>query len=199
MKRMEILFATNNENKLKEVQSLLPEEIRLITLTEAGVSGAVPEPFETLHENALHKIRYVLKESGLNAGFSEDSGLFIQSLEGRPGVHSAHYAGPQRNDADNITRVLQEMVQVENRSAFFQTTICLIWDQQEYFFDGICAGSITLQPSGDKGFGYDPIFQPVGADCTFAEMNLDKKNQFSHRQKAVTQLINFFHQVKKNY
>lgn len=197
MKRMDLLFATNNQHKRKEVQSLLPEAIRLVTLEEAGINVDVPEPFETLPENALHKIRFVLKESGLTAGFSEDSGLFIESLQGRPGVHSAHYAGPKRNDAENIERVLEGMKEDINRTAYFQTTICLIWDHQEHFFTGICHGNITRQLSGSKGFGYDPIFQPAGADRTFAEMDLIEKNRYSHRQKAVQQLIDFLHHAKK--
>ncbi len=196
---MEVIFATNNRNKIKEVQSLLPDNIRLITLAEAGVDFELPEPFETLEENARSKIQAILKHTGRGIGFSEDSGLFIEALDGRPGVHSAHYAGPQRSDADNMQQVLEEMNKKSNRSAFFQTTICLIKDGQEFLFTGTCPGSIEYNPLGQNGFGYDPIFRPTGANCTFGEMSLEEKNQFSHRKKAVQQLINYFGGHKKNY
>ncbi len=189
---MEVIFATNNRNKVKEVQSLLPDNIRLITLADAGVNIDLPEPYETLEENARSKIQAILNHTGRSIGFSEDSGLFIEALNGRPGVHSAHYAGAQRIDADNIQRVLNEMKDQANRSAFFQTTICLIRNGQEYFFTGTCPGSIEQSPSGQGGFGYDPIFRPTGAPRTFGEMNLEEKNRYSHRKKAVRQLVDFF-------
>ncbi len=195
---MEVLFATNNQNKLKELQSLVPAGIKLITLSEAGLEEELPEPFESLEENARSKISHALIRTGMSAGFSEDSGLFIQSLDGRPGVHSAHYAGPQRNDSENIQRVLEELINEQNRSAFFQTTICLIWEGEEHFFTGICEGNITHVPVGSGGFGYDPIFVPTGADRSFGQMDLAEKNQYSHRKKAVLQMIDFFHQWKKS-
>lgn len=195
---MEVLFATNNRNKIKEIQSLLPEGIRLIPLSEVGFAGDIPEPYETLEENARTKIEYVLRSSGRSVGFSEDSGLFIRALQGRPGVHSAHYAGPDRNDRQNMNKVLQELEEETNREAFFQTTICLAWENDFHFFTGTCPGRILHSPRGEQGFGYDPIFQPMGSDRSFAEMELREKNQFSHRQKAVQQMIDFFHQAKKS-
>jgi XTP/dITP diphosphohydrolase len=195
---MEVLFATNNQHKAEEIQSLLPADIHLITLKEAGIVEDIPEPFETLEDNARAKIRYILDRCSVSAGFSEDSGLFISALQGRPGVHSAHYAGPHRSDKDNIQKVLTEMKTTPDRDAFFQTTICLIWDNKEYMFTGICPGQITSKPSGDQGFGYDPIFIPQGKAITFAEMNLSEKNQVSHRKKAVLQLIDFLYQAKKS-
>jgi XTP/dITP diphosphohydrolase len=195
---MELIFATNNRNKVQEVQSLLPHSLHLITLAEAGIDIDIPEPFETLQENASIKIETILRISQKNAGFSEDSGLFIPALDGRPGVHSAHYAGPQRRDADNIQRVLAELQGVTDRSAYFQTTICLIWEGKSYFFTGTCPGTITESPKGDGGFGYDPIFCPSGAPCTFGEMSLTEKNEYSHRKKAVAQLIAFLQEVGKN-
>jgi XTP/dITP diphosphohydrolase len=194
---MQILFATNNRNKRQEVQSLLPANMQLLTLGDAGVTAELPEPYESLEENARSKIRFALQRSGLSAGFSEDSGLFIEALGGKPGVHSAHYAGPQRVDADNIQRVLLELEGLIDRTAYFQTTICLIWMGKEYFFHGICPGSITQSTVGHQGFGYDPIFQPAGSDRTFGEMELIEKNGYSHRQKAMQQMIQFLHQTKK--
>ena len=186
---MEILFATNNSHKVREIQSLLPADLRILTLREAGLQEEIPEPFETLEQNAQAKIRYALEHTGIRMGFSEDSGLFVSALGGRPGVHSAHYAGPQRNDADNIQRVLKELEGNSDRAAFFQTTICLHWENQELFFTGICRGTLLATPQGEQGFGYDPIFQPEGADKSFAQMDLTEKNQYSHRQKAVQRLI----------
>lgn len=186
---MEILFATNNSHKVREIQSLLPADLRILTLREAGLQEEIPEPFETLEQNAQAKIRYALEHTGIRMGFSEDSGLFVSALDGRPGVHSAHYAGPQRNDADNIQRVLKELEGNSDRAAFFQTTICLHWENQELFFTGICRGTLLATPQGKQGFGYDPIFQPEGADKSFAQMDLTEKNQYSHRQKAVQRLI----------
>ncbi len=186
---MEILFATNNSHKVREIQSLLPADLRILTLREAGLQEEIPEPFETLEQNAQAKIRYALEHTGIRMGFSEDSGLFVSALGGRPGVHSAHYAGPQRNDADNIQRVLKELEGNSDRAAFFQTTICLHWENQELFFTGICRGTLLATPQGKQGFGYDPIFQPEGADKSFAQMDLTEKNQYSHRQKAVQRLI----------
>jgi XTP/dITP diphosphohydrolase len=195
---MEVLFATNNRHKIEEMQSLLPTDIRLITLKEAGIVEDIPEPFETLEDNARAKIQYILDRCNVSAGFSEDSGLFIPALQGRPGVHSAHYAGPHRSDKDNIQKVLTEMKGIPVRAAYFQTTICLIWDNKEYMFTGICPGQITSQPCGDQGFGYDPIFIPQGSNITFSEMTLSEKNQVSHRKKAVLQLIDFLHPAKKS-
>ncbi len=195
---MEILFATNNSHKVREIQSLLPADLRILTLREAGLQEEIPEPFETLEQNAQAKIRYALEHTGIRMGFSEDSGLFVSALGGRPGVHSAHYAGPQRNDADNIQRVLKELEGNSDRAAFFQTTICLHWENQEFFFTGICRGTLLATPQGEQGFGYDPIFQPEGADKSFAQMDLTEKNQYSHRQKAVQRLIEHLRQVQNS-
>ncbi len=195
---MEILFATNNPHKVREIQSLLPADIRILTLREAGLDQEIPEPFDTLEQNAQAKIQFALQHTGIGTGFSEDSGLFVNALGGRPGVHSAHYAGPQRNDADNIQRVLKELEGHSDRSAFFQTTICLRWDNQDLFFKGICRGTLRSTPQGDQGFGYDPIFQPEGADRSFAQMDLIEKNKYSHRQQAVQQLIDHLRQAQNS-
>lgn len=194
---MELIFATNNRNKVEEVQSLLPSTLHLITLSDAGIEVDIPEPYETLEENARTKIETILGLSGKAAGFSEDSGLFIAALNGRPGVHSAYYAGSQRRDADNIQKVLAELREHSDRSAFFQTTICLIWNGETHFFTGTCPGAIELDPKGNGGFGYDPIFTPNGSTSTFGEMNMDEKNQFSHRKKAVRQLVEFLQTAEK--
>ena len=188
---MELIFATNNKNKVKEVQSLLPETLQLITLSEAGIDAEIPEPFETLEENAHTKIETILRLSYRTNGFSEDSGLFIPALQARPGVHSAHYAGPQRSDADNIQMVLSEMRNQANRSAYFQTTICLIWNGETHFFTGTCPGTIEMAPRGSGGFGYDPIFIPEGFTKTNAELSLEEKNAISHRKKALDELVRY--------
>lgn len=195
---MEILFATHNAHKVQEIQSLLPDDLRILTLSAAGWVEEIPEPFESLEQNARAKILFALDKTGIKNGFSEDSGLFINALGGKPGVHSAHYAGPQRNDADNIQRVLTELEATADRSAFFQTIICLIWEGQEIFFRGICSGTLLSELRGNKGFGYDPIFQPDGADKTFAQMSLTEKNKYSHRKKAMQQLIDFLRQEQKS-
>ncbi|MFM7671209.1 MAG: RdgB/HAM1 family non-canonical purine NTP pyrophosphatase [Bacteroidota bacterium] len=195
---MDILFATNNVHKVREIQSLLPPDLHLITLKEAGLQTEIPEPFETLEENAHAKIQFALERTGMKAGFSEDSGLFVQALQGRPGVHSAHYAGVHRSDTDNMQKVLLEMSGQVDRQAFFQTTICLVWLERVHFFTGTCEGRILLTPKGDQGFGYDPIFQPAAADKSFADMPLAEKNQYSHRQKAFQQMIRFLQDEKKS-
>lgn len=195
---MEILFATNNPHKIQEIQSLLPADVRILTLIEAGLKEEIPEPFETLEQNAEAKIQYALQRTGIRTGFSEDSGLFVTALNGRPGVHSAHYAGNQRSDVDNIEQVLFEMQGAADRSAYFQTTICLIWEGEEKLFTGVCPGTLLSQPMGEGGFGYDPIFQPEGASRSFAQMDLSEKNRYSHRQKAVQQLIAFLRQAQKS-
>jgi len=189
-----LIFATNNEHKVTEIQSLLPKNISVITLKQAGIDIDIPEPYDTLHENAAEKAKTIFDITNKNC-FSEDTGLEIDALQGAPGVHSARYAGKDRNFKANIDKVLAELNGIENRSAQFRTVICLIWNQETYYFEGICRGRISEKNAGTAGFGYDPIFIPEGADKSFAEMSLEEKNKFSHRQKAVTPLFTFLHSL----
>jgi XTP/dITP diphosphohydrolase len=189
-----LIFATNNEHKVSEIQSLLPKDINVITLQQAGINIDIPEPYDTLQENANTKATTIFDLTNQNC-FSEDTGLEIDALNGAPGVHSARYAGEDRNFNANIEKVLTNLKNIENRTAQFRTVICLIWEQKEYYFEGICRGHIAEQNSGTAGFGYDPIFIPEGSDKSFATMTMEEKNTFSHRQKAVTQLFTFLQSI----
>lgn len=191
-----LIFATNNEHKVSEIQSLLPKDINVITLQQAGINIDIPEPYDTLQENANTKAKTIFEITKQNC-FSEDTGLEIDALNGAPGVHSARYAGADRNFNANIEKVLANLKNNENRKAQFRTVICLIWNEKEYYFEGICRGQIAEQNSGTAGFGYDPIFIPEGATKSFAEMTMDEKNTYSHRQKAVTQLFSFLQSINK--
>ncbi len=189
-----LIFATNNEHKVSEIQSLLPKDINVITLQQAGINIDIPEPYDTLQENANTKATTIFELTKQNC-FSEDTGLEIDALDGAPGVHSARYAGADRNFNANIEKVLTNLKNIENRTAQFRTVICLIWEQKEYYFEGICRGHIAEQNSGTAGFGYDPIFIPEGATKSFATMTMEEKNTYSHRQKAVTQLFTFLQSI----
>ena len=191
-----LIFATNNEHKVSEIQSLLPKDINVITLQQAGINIDIPEPYDTLQENANTKAKTIFEITKQNC-FSEDTGLEIDALNGAPGVHSARYASEDRNFNANIEKVLTNLKNIENRTAQFRTVICLIWEQKEYYFEGVCRGQIAEQNSGTAGFGYDPIFTPEGATKSFAEMTMDEKNTHSHRKKAVTQLFTFLQSINK--
>ena len=191
-----LIFATNNEHKVSEIQSLLPKDINVLTLLQAGINIDIPEPYDTLQENANTKAKTIFEITKQNC-FSEDTGLEIDALNGAPGVHSARYASEDRNFNANIEKVLTNLKNIEKRTAQFRTVICLIWEQKEYYFEGVCRGHIAEQNSGTAGFGYDPIFIPEGATKSFAEMTMDEKNTFSHRQKAVTQLFSFLQSINK--
>ena len=187
---MTLVFATNNENKVKEIRSMLGDSFSIITLKEAGIDIDIPEPHDTLEDNAREKSSVIFEMTGKDC-FSEDTGLEIDALDGAPGVLSARYAGEQKLSEDNIAKVLKEMKGQENRKAHFRTVISLILGGQEFQFTGVCTGSILTEIRGGKGFGYDPIFVPDGSDLAFAEMDLAGKNKFSHRGKAFQQLITF--------
>lgn len=191
-----LIFATNNQHKVYEIQTLLPSDIQVITLQQAGIDIDIPEPYNTLQENANTKAKTIFELTNQNC-FSEDTGLEIDALHGAPGVHSARYAGEHKNFNDNIEKVLSNLKNIKNRKARFRTVICLIWNKKEYYFEGICEGKIAEQNSGNEGFGYDPIFIPTGADKSFAAMTMNEKNTFSHRQKAVTQLFTFLQSQDK--
>jgi XTP/dITP diphosphohydrolase len=185
-----LIFATNNRNKVAEIQSLVGSDFEIIPLKEAGIDIDIPEPHDQLEENALEKATTIFNLTQQNC-FSEDTGLEIDCLGGEPGVKSARYAGEDRDFQANIDLVLHKMEGVSSRTAQFRTVICLIWAQQTYYFEGICKGQILTDMQGEKGFGYDPIFVPDGSTKSFASMTMAEKNQFSHRQKAVTQLFQF--------
>jgi XTP/dITP diphosphohydrolase len=185
-----LIFATNNAHKIAEIQSLVGPDFSIIDMKSAGIDIDIPEPHHTLNENALEKAQTIFNITKTNC-FSEDTGLEIEALNGAPGVKSARYAGEDRNFQANIDKVLDQLKNVENRKAQFRTVICLIWEGQTYYFEGICKGHISISMQGEKGFGYDPIFVPEGSNKSFAEMSMEEKNRFSHRQKAVTQLFEF--------
>lgn len=187
---MQLIFATNNQNKINEIKKVVSEEIDILTLKQAGIDIDIPEPYDTLQENAATKSKTIFEITGKNC-FSEDTGLEVNALGGAPGVKSARYAGEPANDGANIQKLLTELEGKEDRSAQFRTVISLILDEKECFFEGICTGTITTEARGSNGFGYDPVFVPDGSDKTFAEMNMDEKNIFSHRKKATKKLVAF--------
>lgn len=185
---MKIVFATQNENKVAEIQQLMPPGIEVMSLKSIGCSDDIPETADTLEGNARIKARYIFEKFGLNC-FADDTGLEITALNGRPGVLSARYAGENKSADANMDLVLSEMIHATDRSARFRTVIAAIIEGEEILFEGIVTGKITEVKSGAKGFGYDPVFLPDGFNQTFAEMNLDQKNKISHRGKAVAKLI----------
>lgn len=185
-----IIFATNNQNKVNEVRGVLGDIFNIITLKEAGINIDIPEPHNTLEANATEKSKTIYKITEKNC-FSEDTGLEVDALNGEPGVKSARYAGDSRSFDDNIDLLLHNLSSATNKTARFRTVISLILDGKEYFFEGICKGKITTERKGDNGFGYDPVFVPDGSDKTFAEMDMEGKNKFSHRKKAMEKLIAF--------
>ena len=189
-----IIFATNNEHKIKEIQSLVGSDFTIITLQEAGIDIDIPEPHDTLQENAYEKAITIENITKQNC-FSEDTGLEIEALNGEPGVKSARYAGGDRNFQANIDKVLEKLNGITNRKAQFRTVICLLWNKEVFYFEGICKGTIAETMHGAEGFGYDPIFIPEGSNKSFAEMTMEEKNIYSHRQKAVTQLFRFLHSI----
>lgn len=186
----QLIFATNNANKVKEIQSLVGPEFIILPLKEAGIDIDIPEPHDSLEANAAEKAHTIFNLTKTNC-FSEDTGLEITALHGAPGVKSARYAGAHRDFQANIDKVLFELNSERNRAAQFRTVICLIWEGVAYSFEGICKGHITETMQGENGFGYDPIFIPEGASKSFAQMTMVEKNSFSHRQKAVTKLFDF--------
>ncbi|WP_431107044.1 non-canonical purine NTP diphosphatase [Winogradskyella poriferorum] len=190
---MQIVFATNNKNKIKEVQSLVPEHIKLLSLEDIGCNEVIPETTGTIQGNAQQKANYVKNHYGYDC-FADDTGLEVEALNGEPGVDTAYYAGPQRSAEDNMNKLLFNLKNATSRSAQFKTVIALHLNGQLTTFTGICKGEITTEKQGDKGFGYDPIFMAEGYDQTFAEISLNEKNKIGHRGKAVSQLIVFLNQ-----
>ena len=186
----QLVFATGNPNKIREVDELLAGQFEVLGLADIGCPLDLPETSPTILGNALQKARYVYENYGVNC-FSEDTGLEIAALGGEPGVLSARYAGEGKNSEDNMQLVLRNMAGEQNRKARFYTVIALILDGEEHLFEGIAEGTIRHEKSGTEGFGYDPIFQPEGFGATFAELSKTEKNAISHRGKAVRKLIDF--------
>ena len=185
-----LIFATNNQQKVIEIRAVIGDLFDIVTLAEAGIDIDIPEPHDTLEANAIEKSKTIFRMTGQNC-FGEDSGLEIEALNGEPGVKSARYAGDSRDFQQNIDKVLHNLKGIPNRKARFRTVISLILDSKEYLFDGSCEGNIIEEQKGTKGFGYDPIFVPDGAFSSFAEMSMEEKNKYSHRKKAVAKLIDF--------
>lgn len=192
----EIVFATNNEHKLKEIREILENEIDVLSLTDIGSLDEIPEDNDTLEENALQKARYVNNKFGFNC-LADDTGLEVAALNGAPGVYSARYAGESRSSEENIKKLLSELYGIEDRKARFRTVIALLCDGKEYIFEGIINGKITDKKVGTNGFGYDPVFIPEGYTKTFAELSSEEKNIISHRALAVKKLVDFLKIIEK--
>ena len=191
-----LIFATNNQNKATEINAILGTAFKINTLREIGLEIDIPEPHATLEENAREKSTTIYKLTQSDC-FGEDTGLEVEALQGAPGVRSARYAGEHCNTEDNIKKLLQELATEQNRKARFRTVISLIENGNEYQFEGVCEGMIAWTSHGKQGFGYDPIFIPLGSTKSFASMTLDEKNKFSHRKKAVEKLVAHLHQKSR--
>ena len=187
---MKLVFATNNQHKVNEVQQLLPDSIQLLSLKDIGCDEDLAETESTLEGNAFLKANYIKENYGYDC-FADDTGLEVLSLKGSPGVYSARYAGENVNSEKNMEKLLRELKNKPNRIAQFRTCIALIFNGKEILFEGICEGEILTRKRGKEGFGYDPLFLPVGYKKSFAEMNLKDKNSISHRARAVNKLINY--------
>lgn len=187
---IQIVFATNNLNKLKEVQSMLPTNIHILSLNDIGCNEDIPETRPTIKGNAIQKAQYIKDHYGYDC-FADDTGLEVEALNNEPGVYSARYAGEQRNNDDNINLLLKNLENQTKRQAQFKTVIALHFNNQIHTFIGICKGNITLEKQGHQGFGYDPVFKPLESHQTFAEMSLQEKNRIGHRGKAFRQLVDF--------
>lgn len=192
---MELVFASNNKNKIKEIQSILNGSIQLLSLEEIGCHEEIPETADTIEGNAIMKANYVTEKYGYNC-FADDTGLEVKSLNGEPGVYSARYAGEQKDSNDNMNKLLEALKDKSDRSAQFKTVISLNLNGEQHLFTGIAKGNITLNKTGHHGFGYDPIFQPENYTETFAELASEIKNKISHRAKATQQLIDFLNSTK---
>jgi XTP/dITP diphosphohydrolase len=191
---MKLIFATNNQHKADEIRSVVGNNLEIITLKEAGIDIDIPEPYDTLEENASGKSRVIFEMTGINC-FSEDTGLEVASLNGEPGVKSARYAGDNRSFNANIEKLLSNLAGNPNRYARFRTVISLLTGSKETLFEGICDGKIIEEKRGKNGFGYDPVFIPTGSSKTFAEMDMQEKNKFSHRKKAIEKLVAFLNTI----
>jgi XTP/dITP diphosphohydrolase len=191
---MKIVFASNNKNKILEIQSMLPESIQILSLESIGCLEEIPETSETIEGNAILKANYVTQNYGFDC-FADDTGLEVEALNGEPGVYSARYAGEQRNADDNMNKLLDKLSDKINRNAQFKTVIALNLNGKQHLFKGIASGEIITEKIGLGGFGYDPIFKPTNYNETFAELSLDVKNEISHRGKATKALLDFLQNI----
>jgi len=187
---LQLVFASNNNNKIKEIQQLVPTDIQILSLKDIGCEADIPETADTIEGNAILKANYVTEHYGYPC-FADDSGLEIDALNGAPGVYSARYAGSQRNDNDNMNKVLEKLQNETNRKANFKTVIALNMNGEQHLFTGIINGEIIHEKRGTNGFGYDPVFVADGYQKTFAELTMEEKSTISHRGKAVKQLVSF--------
>ena len=185
-----IVFATNNEHKLREIRAILHDETEVLSLSDIGCHTDIPETADTLEGNALIKAHFVYDNYGYDC-FADDTGLEVEALDGKPGVRTARYAGDDQDSQANMRKLLREMKGKDNRNARFRTAIALILDGEEHLFSGEVRGTITTEPMGDKGFGYDPVFIPEDTGKTFAQLGEDIKNHISYRARAVAKLTEF--------
>lgn len=192
---MKLVFASNNKNKIKEIQSILNGSIQILGLEEIGCYEEIPETADTIEGNAVLKANYVTEKYGYDC-FADDTGLEVTALNGEPGVYSARYAGEHKDSNDNMNKLLEALKDESDRSAQFKTVIALNLDGSQHLFTGIAKGNITLDKTGNNGFGYDPVFQPENYTETFAELASEIKNKISHRAKATLQLIDFLNSTK---
>jgi XTP/dITP diphosphohydrolase len=190
---MTIIFASNNAHKVKEIKSILGSSFTLLSLSDLNINEDIPEEEPLLEGNSIAKARYIHNLTGMNV-FADDTGLETDALNGLPGVHSARFAGENKDSSANIEKLLQLLITTDNRKARFRTVIALIFENKEYLFEGIVNGKIIHEKRGTEGFGYDPVFIPDGKNQTFAEMNLDEKNSVSHRARAFEKLREFLNQ-----
>jgi len=190
-----LVFATNNDHKLRELQQILPSEFELLSLNDIGCMDEIPETGPTLEVNAAQKSFYIWDKYGINC-FADDTGLEIEALENEPGVYSARYAGEERSASANMQKVLAKMANETNRKARFRCVVSLIIGGEEVHFEGIVDGTILTEKRGETGFGYDPIFKPDGYNCSFAEMSAEDKNRISHRGRAVMKLVDYLRGLK---
>ena len=187
---MKIVFATNNEHKLDEINKISKGQLEILSLSDINCHKDIPETGDTLKENALIKAKYVRDKFGLDS-FADDTGLEVEALNSAPGIYSSRYAGPECNSDKNMQKLLHDLQGKENRKAQFRTVIALILNEEEYFFEGVVKGEIIEQKEGTNGFGYDPIFKPTGYDKTFGELSEEIKNSLSHRAIATKKLVAF--------
>jgi XTP/dITP diphosphohydrolase len=192
---MTLVFATNNNNKIFEIKNIIFKNINVLNLKDIGCNEQIKENGGSLEENALIKARYVKNNYGFNC-FADDTGLEVFSLNGEPGINSARYAGKKNNSKNNMDKLLKNLSNSNNRDAQFRTSIALIINNNEYSFEGIIKGKITNKKTGDSGFGYDPIFKPLGYNKTFSELSLNEKNKISHRGIALRKMLNFISKIK---
>lgn len=190
MTNINLIFATSNQNKVLEIQKILPKKFNIKSLKDLNYFEDVPENETTIEGNAIFKAKYIYEKFNINV-FADDTGLEVEALNGEPGVHSARYAGTTRNSEKNIKKLLKNLKNIKNRNARFKTVIALIIDNKLHIFHGIVEGYILDSPKGNNGFGYDPIFCPNGFDKSFAELTLKEKNLISHRSFAMKKLIDF--------